>query len=62
MLSYAKRGIAQMQGFAMLAPLWTDNDASTGTIYYHIYDSTRLGPTGIDKARVRVSYKVILTF
>jgi len=61
MLSYAKRGIAQMQGFAMLAPLWTDNDARTGTIYYQIYDLTRLGPTDIDKARVRVSYINILT-
>ncbi|KAK2158335.1 hypothetical protein NP493_1807g00024 [Ridgeia piscesae] len=53
MLGYAKRKTAQKQGFAMLAPLWTDNDARYGQVYYHIYDKTQPGPTSKDKARVK---------
>ncbi|KAI0210407.1 Mucin-like protein [Lamellibrachia satsuma] len=52
-LSYAKRQTAKKQGFAMLAPLWTDNDARTGDVYYHIYDLTQPGSTSSDQARVK---------
>ncbi|KAK2172015.1 hypothetical protein NP493_1002g01069 [Ridgeia piscesae] len=41
MLGYAKRKEAKRQGFAMLAPLWTDIDASSGEYFYHIYDLTK---------------------
>ena len=54
MLSYHKRQTANKQGFAMLAPLWTDNDARYGDVYYHIYDLTMPGSTATDQARVKV--------
>ncbi|KAK2160812.1 hypothetical protein NP493_1626g00009 [Ridgeia piscesae] len=53
MLGYMKRKTAQKQGFAMLAPLWTDNNARYGEVYYHIYDLTQPGSTPTDKARVK---------
>ncbi|KAI0239923.1 Mucin-like protein [Lamellibrachia satsuma] len=53
MLSYAKRQTAEKQGFAMLAPLWTDNDAVSGDYYYHIYDLTKPGTSSTDQARVK---------
>ncbi|KAK2149526.1 hypothetical protein NP493_2972g00000 [Ridgeia piscesae] len=53
MLGYAKRKTANKQGFAMLAPLWTDNNARYGQVYYHIYDLTQPGSTPTDKARVK---------
>ena len=56
MLVNTKRNIAQKKGFAMLAPLWTDNDARKGKVYYHIYDLTQPGSTRTDKARVKVSW------
>ncbi|KAI0213904.1 hypothetical protein LSAT2_001008 [Lamellibrachia satsuma] len=28
-------------GFAILAPLWTDNDCSRGKTFYHVYDSKK---------------------
>ena len=55
LLSYPKRQAAKKQGFAMLAPMWTDNDARAGDVYYHIYDLTKPGSTATDKARVKVS-------
>ena len=54
MLNYAKRQIAKRQGFAMLAPLWTDNDARYGHVYYHIYDITKPGSNSLEQARVQV--------
>ena len=54
MLNVAKRRIAGQQGFAMLAPLWTDNDATSGTVYYHVYDLTQPGTTAPEQARVKV--------
>lgn len=54
MLSYAKRKDAERQGFAMLAPLWTDIDAFSGQYHYHIYDLTKPGPSSTDQARVKV--------
>ncbi|KAI0237078.1 Mucin-like protein [Lamellibrachia satsuma] len=53
MLRYHKRQTANNQGFAMLAPLWTDNDARYGDVYYHIYDLTMPGSTATDQARVK---------
>ncbi|KAK2165544.1 hypothetical protein NP493_1362g01015 [Ridgeia piscesae] len=53
LLVNTKRNIAQKKGFAMLAPLWTDNDARKGKVYYHIYDLTQPGSTLTDKARVK---------
>ncbi|KAI0231036.1 Mucin-like protein, partial [Lamellibrachia satsuma] len=53
MLNYTKRQIANKQGFAMLAPLWTDNDARFGNVYYHIYDITQHTTTSDDQARVK---------
>ncbi|KAK2162840.1 hypothetical protein NP493_1501g01086 [Ridgeia piscesae] len=53
LLSYAKRVTAKKQGFAMLAPLWTDNDAQYGDIFYHVYDLTQPGSTSTDQARVK---------
>jgi len=55
LLSYAKRDTAKKQGFAMLAPLWTDNDAQYGDIFYHVYDLTQPGSTSTDQARVKVN-------
>ena len=55
LLSHAKRELAKKQGFAMLAPLWTDNDAQGGDIFYHVYDLTLPGSTSTDQARVKVN-------
>ena len=54
MFSYPKRQRADKEGFAMLAPLWTDNDARGARVYYHIYDLTQPGSTPTEKARVKV--------
>ncbi len=54
MLSYAKSETARKLGFAMLAPLWTDNDARHGDVYYHIYDLMQPGATYTEQARVKV--------
>ena len=61
MLGYAKRKTAKKQGFAMLAPLWTDSNARHGQVYYHIYDLTQPGSTPTDKARVQVSWSDFLS-
>ncbi|KAI0221767.1 Dedicator of cytokinesis protein 1 [Lamellibrachia satsuma] len=53
LFSYTKRQTANKQGFAMLTPLWTDNDARSGAVYYHIYDLTKPGSTAADQARVK---------
>ena len=55
MLSYYKRGRARLQGFAMLSPMWTDNDAHQGSVTYHIYDQTQPGVTGGENVRSKVS-------
>ena len=54
MLSYEKRLQAERQGFAMLAPMWTDNDAHYGDVYYRIYDQTTPGTKYFDKLRTKV--------
>ena len=54
MLGYQKRLQAERQGFAMLAPMWTDNNAQYGDIYYRIYDLTTPGSTYFDKLRTKV--------
>ena len=53
-LSHMKRIKAQKRGIVMLAPFWTDNDATYGDVYYHIYDLNNAGPTSTDLARVQV--------
>lgn len=58
MLRYTKRETANAQGIAMLAPLWTDNNAQHGDVSYHIYDLTKPGSSPTDKARVKVSENV----
>ncbi|KAK2152978.1 hypothetical protein NP493_2378g00005 [Ridgeia piscesae] len=52
LLAHTKRKNARARGFAMLAPLWTDNDARHGDVYYHIYDLTQPGSTSLEQARV----------
>ena len=54
MLNVTKQINARKQGFAMLAPLWTDNDGRSGEVFYHIYDTTKPGSKATDKARVKV--------
>ena len=54
MLNVTKQSIARRRGFAMLAPLWTDNDGRSGDVFYHIYDTTQPGIKSVDKARVKV--------
>ena len=54
LLSITKQDKAKKLGFAMLAPFWTDNDARTGAVFYHIYDLTKPGSTAADQARVKV--------
>ncbi|KAK2180866.1 hypothetical protein NP493_421g00002 [Ridgeia piscesae] len=53
LLGVTKQDKAKKLGFAMLAPFWTDNDARTGNVFYHIYDLTKPGSTAADKARVK---------
>ena len=54
MLSKDKRKNADKNGFAMLAPMWTDNNALYGDVYYHIYDKMDPGSTSTDRARMKV--------
>ena len=54
LLGVSKEKRAKKLGFTMLSPLWTDNDARTGAVFYHIYDLTKPGSTAADKARVKV--------
>ena len=54
MLSLTKRLKAQTRGMVMMAPLWTDNDATQGDVFYHIYDLANAGSTATDLARVQV--------
>ncbi|KAK2190867.1 hypothetical protein NP493_66g06051 [Ridgeia piscesae] len=53
MLSLTKRLKAKKRGMVMMAPLWTDNDATKGDVYYHIYDLAKAGSTSTDLARVQ---------
>jgi len=62
MLGYAKRKEAERQGFAMLAPLWTDIDASSGEYFYHIYDLTKHVQSSTEQARVKVLQCVDLCY
>ena len=52
-LSPKKRITAQKQGFALLAPMWTDIDGRRGDVFYHIYDTTKPGTTSTMQARVK---------
>ena len=54
MMSDANRSEAKKRRLSMLAPLWTDNDATHGDVYYHIYDLNNAGSTSTDLARVQV--------
>ena len=54
MLNVTKQDTARKRGFAMFAPLWTDNDGRSGDVLYHIYDTTQPGIKSVDKARVKV--------
>ena len=54
MLNVTKQVTARRRGFAMLVPLWTDNDGRSGDVFYHIYDTTKPGIKSVDKARVKV--------
>ena len=59
-MSAAKLKKIEKRGMALMAPLWTDNDATKGDVYYHIYDLANAGSTATDLARVQVctSYHV----
>ena len=59
MLSLTKRLKAKTRGITMMAPLWTDNDATQGDVFYHIYDLANAGSTSTDLARVQVCTGVI---
>jgi len=39
MFDSTKMAAARDKGFAMIAPLWTDNDGRHGSVFYHVYDS-----------------------
>ena len=62
LLGVTKQDKAKKLGFAMLAPFWTDNDARTGNVFYHIYDLTKPGSTAADKARVKVCERAFESF
>ncbi|KAK2161673.1 hypothetical protein NP493_1565g00035 [Ridgeia piscesae] len=63
MLNVTKRITARKRGFAMLAPLWTDNDGRSGDVFYHIYDTTKPGSAAIDKARVKTNtFQLIIAY
>ncbi|KAK2190852.1 hypothetical protein NP493_66g04024 [Ridgeia piscesae] len=53
MLSLTKRLKAKTRGITVMAPLWTDNDATQGDVFYHIYDLANAGSTATDLARVQ---------
>ena len=38
MFDSVKKAAARKKGFVMIAPLWTDNDARQGKVFYHIYN------------------------
>ena len=58
LLAVSKQKRAKKLGFTMLSPLWTDNDARAGEVFYHIYDMTKPGSTAAEKARVKVCERV----
>ena len=60
MLSLSKRLKANARGITMMAPLWTDNDATQGDVFYHIYDLANAGSTATDLARVQVCPRLIV--
>jgi len=37
-------------GFAMFAPMWTDNNAKEGRVLYHVYDRAITGMSDDEKA------------
>ena len=38
MLSASKKKVVGKSGFAVIAPMWTDADATKGDVFYHVYD------------------------
>ena len=40
MFDSVKMTTALSKGFAMIAPLWTDNDGRSGNVFYNNYDSS----------------------
>ena len=60
MLSENKRITAQKQGFAMLAPMWTDTFGRFGDVYYHIYDMTKPGSTSTVQTRVKACISLFI--
>ena len=40
MFDSVKMTTALGKGFAMIAPLWTDNDARSGDVFYNNYDTS----------------------
>jgi len=59
MLSTDKLKNAKKQGFAIIAPLWTDNDASNGRVSYQIYDENKLNQRSTPQERARVKVCII---
>ena len=53
MLSNSKKKAVETSGFAMFAPMWTDSDASSGDVFYHVYDRATKGLTNDSMARAR---------
>ena len=53
MLSNSKKKAVETSGFAMFAPMWTDSDASSGDVFYHVYDRATKGVTNDNRARAR---------
>ena len=62
MLSENKRITAQKQGFAMLAPMWTDTFGRFGHVYYQIYDMTKPGSTSTVQTRVKACIIIIIIY
>ena len=60
MLSENKRITAQKQGFAMLAPMWTDTFGRFGHVYYQIYDMTKPGSTSTVQTRVKACISLFI--
>ena len=54
MLSKDKLKNAKKQGFAIIAPLWTDNDVRNGHVNYQIYDENKLSQRSTPQERARV--------
>jgi len=51
MLSWRKQQQVKQTGFGMIAPMWADNDANYGHVYYHMYDTTTYGITELERER-----------